>query len=463
MPARPAASLAFRGLFSGDAGIAGQIEPPGRLSTATQRVASDPPRGHETNVSNNPQRAAVDGAPVGRQPDEPIAHPPETRSAHMPTFFEFFAGGGMARAGLGEEWTCLFANDFDSRKGQTYEANWGSGGELAIGDIRLLSTGQMPGHPDLVWGSFPCQDLSLAGNGAGLKGERSGTFYPFWGIVEGLIREGRGPRVVAVENVCGTLTSHQGRDFQAICRTFAEAGYRFGALVINADLFVPQSRPRLFVIGVHGDVDIPPALMAAGPTAPFHTSALRRAVEGLPGGVRRDLVWWSLPTPEKRAAAFADLIEDDPDSVSWHTQAETKKLLDMMSPLNLAKVEEARREGRKIVGTVYKRTRPDGARGKAQRAEVRFDDVAGCLRTPAGGSSRQVILVVEGNRVRSRLISARETARLMGLADDYVLPARYNEAYHLTGDGVAVPVVRHLAQHIFEPLLGAAQAKQQAA
>lgn len=101
--------------------------------------------------------------------------------------------------------------------------------------------------------------------------------------------------------------------------------------------------------------------------------------------------------------------------------------------------------------------------GKVQRAEVRFDDVAGCLRTPAGGSSRQVILVVEGNRVRSRLISARETARLMGLADDYVLPARYNEAYHLTGDGVAVPVVRHLAHHIFEPLLAAAQAKQQAA
>ncbi len=84
---------------------------------------------------------------------------------------------------------------------------------------------------------------------------------------------------------------------------------------------------------------------------------------------------------------------------------------------------------------------------------MRFDDVAGCLRTPAGGSSRQLILVVEGQKVRSRLISGRETARLMGLPDDYRLPTNYNEAYHLTGDGVVVPVVRHLAEHLFEPIL----------
>jgi DNA (cytosine-5)-methyltransferase 1 len=115
-----------------------------------------------------------------------------------------------------------------------------------------------------------------------------------------------------------------------------------------------------------------------------------------------------------------------------------------------------------MVGGVYRRTR-DEAGKKVQRAEVRFDDVAGCLRTPAGGSSRQVILVVEGYRVRSRLVSARETARLMGLGDNYVLPRRYNDAYHLTGDGVAVPVVRHLAKHIFEPLTAALAANRKVA
>lgn len=380
----------------------------------------------------------------------------------MASFYEFFAGGGMARAGLGQGWTCLFANDFDARKGLAYQANWGTGGELTVGDIRGLKAADLPGEPDLVWGSFPCQDLSLAGAGAGLGGERSGSFYPFWDLIHGLTAQGRAPRLVAVENVCGTLTSHGGRDFEAICRTFAEAGYRYGALVINADLFVPQSRPRLFVIGVRADVEVAPGLLSPEPVEPFHTRAVRRAAAALPEEIRDRLVWWNLPTPGRRLATFADILEEAPDSVAWHEPAETRRLLDMMSPVNAAKVEAARRAGRRMVGGVYRRTRvEDGA--KVQRAEVRFDDVAGCLRTPAGGSSRQIILVVDGPRVRSRLISARETARLMGLGDDYVLPRNYNDAYHLTGDGVAAPVVRHLARHLFEPLIATASTTRRAA
>jgi len=129
-----------------------------------------------------------------------------------------------------------------------------------------------------------------------------------------------------------------------------------------------------------------------------------------------------------------------------------------MNPLNLAKVEAAKNSGSRQVGTIYKRTRADGPNGeKMQRAEIRFDDVAGCLRTPAGGSSRQTIMVIEGKRVRSRLLSPREAARLMGLPDTYELPKNYTDAYHLAGDGVAVPVVRFLAEYILEPLLAAAQ------
>ena len=380
----------------------------------------------------------------------------------MPSFYEFFAGGGMVRAGLGQDWTCLFANDFDARKGFAYQANWGAGGELTVGDIRALDADALPGEPDLVWGSFPCQDLSLAGAGAGLDGARSGTFHAFWDVIRGLIDQGRAPPLVAVENVCGTLTSHGGRDFETICRTFAEAGYRFGALVINAELFVPQSRPRLFVVGVLDGVEVAPELLSPEPVEPFHTRALQRATAALPEAVRDRLLWWNLPTPPRRAATFADLIEDEPDSVGWHNQAETKRLLDLMSPVNAAKVEAARRAGRRMVGGVYRRTRVE-AGSKVQRAEVRFDDIAGCLRTPGGGSSRQIILVVDGPRVRSRLISARETARLMGLPDDYGLPRNYSDAYHLTGDGVAVPVVRHLARYVFEPLIAAAAAARRAA
>jgi len=371
----------------------------------------------------------------------------------MPSFYEFFAGGGMARAGLGKGWTCLFANDFDAKKGLTYQLNHLEGEVLRVDDVRKIKAAELPGAADLIWGSFPCQDLSLAGGGAGLKGERSGTFYPFWDIVKDLVAEGRGPKLIALENVLGTLTSHSGRDFEAICKTFADAGYRYGALVINAALFVPQSRPRLFIIGVRADVEIDPALLSPESIAPFHTAALQRAFARVSRAAQQQMVWWNVPAPAHRNSTFADLIEEHPTSVDWHTDAERDLLVGKMSAVNKAKLEGAKRARRRMVGCVYKRTRLDERGVKVQRAEVRFDDVAGCLRTPAGGSSRQVIIVVDGKKVRSRLISSRETARLMGLPDDYKLPKNYNEAYHLTGDGVVVHVVRHLAEHIFEPLL----------
>ena len=369
----------------------------------------------------------------------------------------------MARAGLGPEWTCLFANDFDANKGVSYQANWGAAGELKIGDVGALIPSDLPGRADLAWGSFPCQDLSLAGAGAGLKGDRSGTFYPFWRLMQGLAGEGRAPAIIALENVCGALTSHGGRDFSAICQAFHDLGYRMGALVIDAALFVPQSRPRLFLIGVREGVAIDPSLLSPGPVGPFHTPALHRALEGVSPDIRANMLWWAPPAPARRNTTFAELIEDNPVGVAWHSASQTARILSLMSPVNMAKVDAARRSGRRVIGAVYKRTRLDDRGRKTQRAEIRFDEVSGCLRTPAGGSSRQTVMVVEGKTVRSRLISARETARLMGLPDDYTLPANYNEAYHLTGDGVVVDVVRHLARYIFEPLLSAVLQERKAA
>ena len=368
------------------------------------------------------------------------------------SFYEFFAGAGMARAGLGDGWRCLFANDFDRKKAATYALNWGQVG-LQCDDIRNVATMDLPEVADLAWASFPCQDLSLAGGGAGLKGERSGTFWPFWRLMTALGEEGRAPRMIVLENVCGTLSSHDGMDFRAICRALHEGGYRFGALVVDAVLFVPQSRPRLLVVAARDDVLVPDELRGNGPSEPFCPRALRSAFVRLPTDLRQNWIWWRLPTPSARKSGFSDLIEESPRDVVWHTPAETRKLLGMMSETNLNKVRAAQRHGRRMVGTAYKRTRSDPAGRKIQRTEVRFDDIAGCLRTPAGGSSRQLVFIVEGRKIRSRLISSRETARLMGLPDEYKLPDNYNEAYHLTGDGVVVPVVRLLAEAVIEPIL----------
>jgi DNA (cytosine-5)-methyltransferase 1 len=379
----------------------------------------------------------------------------------MPEAYEFFAGGGMVRAGLGDGWRCGFANDIDPKKAAAYRDNWG-GEALRVGDIAALTPADLPGEADLMWGSFPCQDLSLAGAGAGLGGARSGTFHAFWDLARGLADDGRAPRIVAIENVCGALTSRGGRDFETLCRTWVEAGYVFGALVINADRFLPQSRPRLFVIGVRGDVAIDPALTTAEPMVPFHPAALRRAAGRLPSELKARMVWWRLPEPGVRNTTLAAVTEPDGAGIRWHSAAQTARLLELMTPIHRAKVESARAAGGRQVGALFRRTRRDSEGRKVQRAEVRFD-MAGCLRTPGGGSSRQTLLVIEDGAVRSRLMTARETARLMGLEDSYRLPASYSAACHLTGDGVAAPVVRHLAHWLFEPLLGVAEATRRAA
>ena len=373
----------------------------------------------------------------------------------MATFYEFFAGGGMARAGLGAEWRCLFANDFDGKKAASYTANWGAE-HLLVCDVATLTAADLPGRADLAWASFPCQDLSLAGNGAGLAGGRSGSFWPFWGLMRQLVKERRVPRLVVLENVCGLLSSHGGKDFAALGNALAGDGWRFGAVVVNASHFLPQSRPRLFIIAARDNVPIPRAVEAGKPETCWHPAALVKAYDALSPKARRAWVWWRLPKPKPRRSTLADFIEEKPQGVTWHTKAETERLLGMMSALNLAKVDAAKKMRCRQVGTIYKRTRADVAGGpRKQRAEVRFDGVAGCLRTPVGGASRQTIMVVDGSRVRSRLLSPREAARLMGLPDSYKLPENYNEAYFLAGDGVAVPAVRFLAQHILEPILAA--------
>ena len=375
--------------------------------------------------------------------------------ARLPQFYEFFAGGGMARAGLGEQWQCTFANDIDPAKVRSYVANWGRG--IVTGDVAALKTAgfAVRRRVDLAWASSPCQDISLAGDRVGLNGARSGAFWPFWGLVRTLRLEGRAPRLVVIENVTGLLTSHGGKDFDAIGEALEEAGYRFGAMVIDAALLIPQSRERVFIVAVDAALPVPAGVTVAAPAMPFHTPAIVTAMRR-----QKALIWWRLPAPPIRNTTFADLIEDAPTGVSWLTQAETDRLVGMMAPAHLAKLDEAKRAGKRMVGGLYRRMRP-GAAGedvsgkRVQRVEIRFDDIAGCLRVPTGGSSRQTVMIVEGDSVRSRLLSPREAARLMGLPDDYKLPGNYNEAYGLMGDGLAVPVVRHLAAHVLEPVLRA--------
>jgi DNA (cytosine-5)-methyltransferase 1 len=363
------------------------------------------------------------------------------------SFYEFFAGGGMARLGLGEAWACAFANDFDPVKAATYRANFADAADhFHEGDVWKLTPADLSGRADLAWASSPCQDFSLAGARAGLAGGRSSAFFGFWRLIEGLAAEGRAPRAIVVENVGGLLTSHGGRDFAALGEALAAQGYSFGALEVDAAAFLPQSRPRVFVIATR---DPPPAGLVG--TSPFHSRAVQAAAAALPEALAAHWIWWRTSRPAPRNTDLAALLEPDA-AIAWHSPERTAAWLELMAPLHRSRLEAVRARGERAVGAVYRRMRVEAGR-RVQRAEARFDGVAGCLRTPRGGSSRQVIVVVEGGRARTRLLTSREAARLMGLPDTYSLPAGATSALHVAGDGVAVPVVRWLARELLEPLL----------
>lgn len=365
----------------------------------------------------------------------------------MPTFLEFFAGGGMARAGLRPDWRSVWANDFCESKAAVYARNWG-GENLHVGDVGLVTPEMLP-SADMAWGSFPCQDLSLAGNqrGIGLGGDkvetRSGTFWSFWKLVQA-----KSPSLVVLENVVGALTSNGGRDITTILETLSRGGYRAGPLVLDAADWVPQSRPRLFIVAIHERFFVPSEFYADGPTGAWHTDAVCRVFASIGEPERSRWIWWNLPAADTPRAPLADLIEASPKRwVRWDTEEKTAYLLGLMSETNLKKVRDAQAMNRRVVGLGYRRTRQN-----AQRFEVRFDGLAGCLRTAAGGSSKQIVIEVRGERVRTRLLSPREAARLQGLPDDYWLPDSYNEAYDLVGDGLCVPVVAHLGRTLLTPL-----------
>lgn len=378
-------------------------------------------------------------------------------------YYEFFAGAGMARAGLGDGWQCLFANDCDDLKQTSYADNW-AGEAIDKRDVALVRADDLEGLADLAWASFPCQDLSQAGAKMGIGesgGEdvtRSGAVWPFLDIIRDLGDEGRHPVLLAIENVVGLLNANGGADFRTLCAALGNVGYRFGAVVADASYFVPQSRPRVFMIAARREVPLPSALHGELPKDPWHTQILLRARASLPAAEAANWVWWAPgDPPASKEVKLTDIIDVSND-VDWNTAEETNRLIGMMAKPQLDRLAAAKAADRMMIGSLYLRMRPNGKGGNVQRAEIAFGDTLGCLRTPKGGASRPRIVVVDGDRVRTRLVTTREAASLMGLDEDFKLPETYEDCFRLIGDGVVPAVVRFLANRLLEPLASHARA-----
>jgi DNA (cytosine-5)-methyltransferase 1 len=354
---------------------------------------------------------------------------------HLPTFLEFFAGSGLVAEGLKGYFKAAWANDISERKAAVYYANQGKR-HFVLGSIADIKGKDLPEAP-LAWASFPCQDLSLAGLSKGIHGSRSGLVWEWLRVIDEMpIR----PPVLVAENVSGLVSAAKGEHYRTLHNALTERGYNCGAILLDAARWIPQSRPRIFIIAVDAKITIPKTLIRDNPGW-LQGDSIPKAAIGL-----KNYIWWNMPEPSSRKKQLKDIIEWDAPFASGEYESHNISLIAPHHAEVLKKIPESETP---FVVPGYKRTR----NGK-QVLELRFDNTAGCLRTPGGGSSKQQLIFKYNNNLRIRLLTVREAARLMGAPDKYLLPGNYNDGYMAMGDAVAVPVVKWLAKYLLDPLVG---------
>ena len=391
-------------------------------------------------------------APALAVPDSATKPGERDRLSDAPTagrFAEFFAGIGLVREAIEPlGWQCVFANDIAPRKEGMYRRRFG-GEHFHLGDIHDLGLGDLPPRLDLVTASFPCIDLSLAGNRAGLAGRHSGTIWPFLDIVTALCIQRTPPSAVLLENVTGFLTSRDGADLADVCRRLAAVDYDIDVLVVDARWFRPQSRPRLFVAARQRKLE-GPWRRSDSEHSRVRPAAVRRFEAAHP-----ELPFVDLPLPAPPADApdtLISVLEDlPPDDARWWPEDRTAALVTEMAPQNRHRVDELLAGERDGVATMYRRRRNGRTVG-----ELRPDRLAGCLRTPQGGSSVQFLVDCRSGGPRIRPLTGPEYARLQG-ADSFPIEVNDRQARLGFGDAVCVQAVRWLVQYAFDPARSAAQ------
>ncbi|NSL90219.1 DNA (cytosine-5-)-methyltransferase [Chitinophaga sp. Mgbs1] len=355
---------------------------------------------------------------------------------------EFFAGIGLMRAGLERAgWATVLANDIDPIKRRLYLNHFkGSTDHFVLEDIHKLSADSIP-NVDLATASFPCTDLSLAGRRAGLQGKHSSAFWGFVDILNGM--GNRKPPFILLENVAGFLTSNKGEDFYSALSALNNLGYAVDAFIVDAVHFVPQSRVRLFIVGQLRDeskVEVRQDLTETD----IRPTKLVKFINEHP-----QIRWCvntnlpDLPDVNNNLKKIIDKVSKS--SSLWWNADRVSYLLNQTFERHYSKILELKDAKNYAYLTAFRRVRD----GKSM-AEIRFDGIAGCLRTPKGGSARQILLEVGKGEVNIRLLTPSECAKLMG-ADDFTLSGTANEALFGFGDAVCVPVVTWIAEHYLNP------------
>ena len=362
------------------------------------------------------------------------------------TVAEYFAGIGLVRMGLQpHRWQVVFANDISEKKYEMYEAFFPDARlHYIIGDIFDIDPANIP-PATLATCSFPCVDLSLAGNMNGMiDGNHSSAF---WGFVKVLEGQGKSaPPLVLVENVPGWLHSNKGMDFRVTVQALNKLGYACDVFILDALRFTPQSRLRVFLVGTRLPVSHTTVELILTRPKSLLSDRLRKSIIA-----NKDLQWFynEIPDPPVlKSAGLAEIVEPMSDSDSrWWPDNEVRRHLAMMKESHRERIAQLV-QGQQFSYRTFFRRRREGQ----QRAEVRDDDLSGCLRTAVGGSGKQFLIRAGKDSVRMRVMTPREYARLQGVPDEYPITVNGVKALTGFGDAVCVPAISWIAEYILNPL-----------
>ncbi len=311
-------------------------------------------------------------------------------------------------------------------------------------DVRHAGKHNLPAV-DVIAGGFPCQDVSVAGNRAGLAGSRSGLWFEFLRIVTELT-----PQWVVIENVPGLLSSNRGRDFAVILHGLVNVGYRVAWRVLDAQHFgLAQRRKRVFIVASLGDGraaeilferesgggDIEPRRETGEGIAPavIKGAAIGRKLEAGPqyavlaGTLSASGAGTSRTGNARNEADMLILAADIQQITSLTNRSQPQPLSPTLSP------------GQQIVAIDVRNLRDNG-------------NVSGTLQAKKTGgySLNYTNPIVSIGGVRR--LTPTECERLMGFPDDWTAQQPDSTRYRQLGNAVAVPVAEWIGRRIRESL-----------
>lgn len=154
----------------------------------------------------------------------------------------------MCRAAIMAGTRIVFANEIDSFACQTYRHNFDHG--IVEKDIRaIVDKGSIPDH-DILMAGFPCQSFSVAGDRKGFEDERGKLFFQIMDVVDA-----KRPRMMLLENVSNLKSHDKGNTYSRIVKEISSRGYNITDEILNSKDYVPQNRPRIFVVCSLGNLD----------------------------------------------------------------------------------------------------------------------------------------------------------------------------------------------------------------